>query len=116
MKVLIIDDNPKMRTFIRQVLTETSTEIYECTDGQWALQAYREYRPDWVFMDIKMNLKDGITATREIHEEFPEAKIIIVTEYSDDVFRKEAKVAGAIDYVLKEHLLTIVPKLTGQRT
>ena len=67
MKVLIIDDNPKMRTFIRQVLTETSTEIYECTDGQWALQAYREYRPDWVFMDIKMNLKDGITATREIH-------------------------------------------------
>ena len=58
-------------------------------------------------MDVEMKEKDGLTATREIMEMHPEAKILILTKYDTDRMREAAKRAGACEYVLKENLLTI---------
>ena len=64
-------------------------------------------KPDWVLMDIKMAPMDGITATNKIRNLYPDANIIIVTDYDDANLKNEARAAGAVGYVLKENLTKI---------
>ncbi len=105
MTLLIVDDNPQMRRLIRSVIGDMAEIIAECCDGELALAAYTEQRPDWVLMDIKMAEMDGITATQRLKAAFPEARILIVTDYDDADLRESARVAGAEGYVVKENLL-----------
>ncbi len=55
-------------------------------------------------MDIEMDDIDGLKATRILKREFPDAHIIIVSQYDDKVFREEAEMAGAIGYVTKDNM------------
>src|SRR5947207_2960704 len=82
MKLLIVEDNEKMRCLIKCLLSDVTEAIYECTDGSEALNAYSEQRPDWVLMDIKMGKTDGIEATQQITAAFPDARVVIVTDYN----------------------------------
>jgi two-component system, NarL family, response regulator DegU len=107
MKLLIIDDHSLMRRLIRRVVCDLVSDVEECGDGSEALAAYHQYRPDWVVMDIEMSRMDGITATREILEAFPAARIVIVSKHDDEHIREAAQAAGACGYVLKENLLAI---------
>jgi CheY-like chemotaxis protein len=102
--LLIVEDNPKMRQMIRSLFPESNYQIYECEDGSEALESYKLYKPEWVLMDIVMKKMDGITATKHIIDSFPDAKVIIVTDYDDESLRQKAKLAGAYDYVIKEDL------------
>jgi len=68
------------------------------------LALYRKHKPDWVLMDIRMGAMDGIAATREVTSAFPNARVIIVTNYNDSFLRAEAEEAGAVGYVLKDDL------------
>lgn len=104
MKILIVDDNSGIRRVIDAVLKDLVDEIRQCTDGEDALKAYSEFHPDFVLMDVGMKNMDGITATGEILEYDPAARIIIVTDYADAFFRKAATEAGAFGYVLKDNL------------
>ncbi len=106
--VLIVDDSQPMRELIKMMLAGVAEIIGECADGVDALEAYERLRPDWVLMDIGMKNVDGITATRQITTAYPQAKIIIVTDYNDDDLRRAAREAGASGYVVKEDLLDIV--------
>jgi len=105
--LLIVEDNSSMRRLIKSVVKDLAINIHECEDGAEALEAYETYHPEWVLMDVEMKEKDGFTATREITEAHPQAKILILTKYSTDRMRDEAERAGACEYVLKENLLTI---------
>ena len=58
-------------------------------------------------MDIEMKTLDGISATRQIKRTFPDARIVMVTEYDNDDWREEARRAGACEYVLKENLFAL---------
>ncbi len=107
MSFLIVDDNAVMRRTIRRVVEEFAGEIIECGDGAKALEAYQKNLPDWVLMDVEMSDKDGLTATREICDEFSSAKIVIVTKHGDTKIREAARNAGAIGYVVKENLLEL---------
>jgi len=98
---------------IRSIVADLVTEVHECTDGSEASAAYKEQRPDWVLMDIKMNDVDGLTAARQIHTASPEAKIMIVTDYDGADLREAAQLAGACEYVVKEDLLEIRRILLG---
>jgi len=102
--VLVVDDNTDMRRLIRSIVSDLAGYIVECADGLQAIQAYAAHKPDWVLMDIEMPALDGISATQEIKSVFPEAQIVIVTEYDDPNWREEARQAGACAYVLKENL------------
>ncbi len=106
--VLIIDDSQPMRELIKMMLADVAEIVGECSDGADALAAYERLRPDWVLMDIGMKNVDGITATRQIMAAYPQAKIMIVTDYNDDDLRRAARAAGASGYVVKENLLDIV--------
>src|SRR5215831_6452627 len=104
MKVLIVEDNPSMRRMIRRMVARVAVEISECDDGAAACSLYGELRPDWVLMDIELGQVNGITATRRIKADYPEARVVIVTNYDDKQLRETARIAGACEYVLKEDL------------
>lgn len=105
--LLIVEDNPAMRRLIKSIVADLALRVHECADGIEALEAYEKIHPEWVLMDVEMRKKDGFTATREIIEAHPEAKIVIVTKYAAEGMRDAAKKAGACEYVLKENLMEI---------
>lgn len=105
--LLIVEDNSKMRGMIKSLFAESKYQLYECEDGSEALAAYKKYNPEWVLMDIMMKRLDGISATRQILNYHPDAKVIIVTDFDDNELRKQAKSAGAYDYILKEDLQSL---------
>ncbi len=104
MKVLIVDDNAQIRLLLRDYLPASASDIYECSDGVEALSSFKKYHPDWVLMDQDMPVMDGITATRGIIAEFPQAHICMVTAYDSDALRNEALAAGASGFVVKDRL------------
>jgi CheY-like chemotaxis protein len=107
MKVLIIDDNEKVRLLLRDYLPASVDEIYECVDGGEAFALYQKHRPDWVLMDWEMPNVNGITAIRRIIAEFPQAHICMVTAFDEEAIRAEALLAGASAFVLKDNLFEL---------
>jgi len=107
MNLLIVEDSEAMRRMIVKLVGGLAERTYECSDGAQALSAYTTHRPDWVLMDVKMKEMDGISATRRIRDSYPEANIMIVTDYDDTDLREAARKAGARDYVTKENLLDV---------
>jgi two-component system response regulator DesR len=117
MTLLIVEDSSEMRRLIRGTVCNASDVVYECGNGKDALENYQLHRPDWVSMDVEMPGLDGISATRQIKRAFPEARIIVVSQYNDPEMREEARRAGAIGYLLKDELLRlreILGKRSGQ--
>lgn len=91
---MIADDSFQIRRMIRCCVLRIGGEVYECGDGGAALEAFVRHRPDWVLMDIKIPVMDGIKATRRIRASDSVARIIIVTNYNDALLRIEAMKAG----------------------
>ena len=116
MRLLIVEDNYQMRRLIKSIVGDLADLAFECGDGAEALEAYRAHEPDWVLMDIEMKTLDGISATRQIKAAFPDARVVIVTEYDNDDWRIEARDAGACGYVLKENLLEVRRILQSPKT
>jgi len=107
MTVLIVEDNDGIRRLLRRALFEVASNILECRDGADALDAYVRHKPDVVLMDVRMPRVDGLTATRQIRQVDPSAKVVIVTDYDDEDLRVAAVEAGACDYALKQNLAVL---------
>jgi CheY-like chemotaxis protein len=108
MRLLIVEDNPQMRRVLKSFVADYADEIYECSDGAAALGCYAKFLPDFVLMDLQMPNLDGISASLEIKAEFPQAKILIVTNYDEPEMREAAFMSGVCGYVLKENLLPLI--------
>lgn len=107
MKILLVDDNARMRRMLKSLLADNATEFVECADGADALAAYTTHQPDVVLMDIAMPKVDGLTATSEIRRVHPLAQILILTNLDHADLRGKAQAAGACGYVLKENMLEL---------
>jgi CheY-like chemotaxis protein len=107
MRYLIVDDNENIRQVIRQAVCGEGDDVFECPDGTEVLAAYQAFKPDVVLMDIQMPGRDGIRTTAEIKRRFPDARIVIVTEYNTPVFRDAAMKAGALAFVSKEDIFKL---------
>lgn len=107
MKLLVVDDNAEMRRLIISIVRDLANEIAECADGADALAFYTKFQPDLVLMDLKMPKVDGITASLQIINEFPTAKICVVSDYSDERTKEAARLSGVSNYVVKENLYEI---------
>src|SRR5262245_39862997 len=103
-RILAADDHPLIRAGLVSFLaTEPNLEVVvEAGDGEEALENYRELRPDVVLMDLSMPLMDGVAATRAIVEEYPDAKIIMLTTYGGDEDIHRSLDAGAVGYLVKD--------------
>jgi DNA-binding NarL/FixJ family response regulator len=102
-RVLIVDDDDLMRAGLRGVLSsDASIEVVgEASDGRDAVYRTRLLQPDVVLMDVRMPDLDGISATRELLEAFPEVRVVIVTTFEQDDYIFGALRAGASGFLLK---------------
>ena len=102
-KVLIVDDDALMRAGLRGVLAsdEGIELVGEADDGRQAAYRTRLLEPDVVVMDVRMPDLDGISATREVLEAFPDVKVVILTTFEQDDYIFGALSAGASGFLLK---------------
>ena len=121
-RILAVDDHPMLREGIASLVASQSDMelIAEASTGREALEKFRNHRPDLTLMDLQMPDMDGIEAMVAIRDEFPEARIIVLTTYKGDVQVLRALKAGARAYLLKgllrkELLETIRAVYAGQK-
>jgi len=102
-RVLVVDDDDLMRAGLRGVLaSDAAIEVVgEASDGRDAVYRARLLSPDVVLMDIRMPDLDGISATRELLEAFPDVRVMIVTTFEQDDYIFGALRAGASGFLLK---------------
>lgn len=100
--VLVCDDSMLVRKKLKnQLLALAEMEILEAEDGATAVELYRENKPDLVFMDIVMPVKDGIVALEEIREIDPGARVVMASSVGTSQNLKRAIDAGAFDFIQK---------------
>jgi DNA-binding NarL/FixJ family response regulator len=102
-RVLVTDDHAIVRDGICALLALTGDieAVGEATNGREALELVRKLAPDVVIMDIAMPLMDGLEATRRIHKESPQTKVIVLTQYEDREYVLPVIEAGASGFVSK---------------
>lgn len=107
-RVMAVDDHPLMMAGISgEINAQPDMRIVaEARDGDEALELFRTHRPDVTLMDIRMPKVNGIAAISAIREEFPRARIIVLTTAAGDVQIVRAFKAGAVGYLLKNLLRT----------
>ena len=103
-RIIVADDHPVVRGGLVALLrTIPSLDVVgEAADGATAVRLTHEHRPDVVLMDVRMPGMDGVEATRQIREQTPESRVLILTMYDDDATVFTAMKAGAQGYLLKE--------------
>ncbi|MCL7491632.1 MULTISPECIES: response regulator transcription factor [Streptomyces] len=105
-RVLLADDQLLVRAGFKVLLdAQPDIEVVaEAADGQQALAAVREHRPDIVLMDIRMPVVDGLVATRKITEDprLPDVKVVMLTTFELDEYVFEAIRSGASGFLVKD--------------
>lgn len=114
MKLLIVDDNPIMRKLIRSMVTDVNDTVSELDDGEKVVQMYTDATPDFVLMDIGMPKVNGIMATENLKKEFPDARVIIVTNYSGKEIHDAAEEAGVEKYFMKDDITEVKKYLISE--
>lgn len=119
-KILIIDDDFFITTALKTIL-ESDSELKVIAignDGKDAASLYERHQPDVLLMDIRMKEMNGLEATELILKEFPNARILLLTTFSDDEYIVKALKFGTKGYLLKQDYNCIIPAIkavyTGQ--
>jgi DNA-binding NarL/FixJ family response regulator len=102
--VLLVDDHQLVRAGL-QALLDTAADLEvvgQAADGEEALRLASELHPDVVLMDLSMPVLDGVEATRRLLKEQPDARVVVLTSFSESERVTEALSAGAIGYQLKD--------------
>jgi DNA-binding NarL/FixJ family response regulator len=104
--LLLVDDQNLIRQGLKALLElEPDLQIVgEAENGQIALDLVKKLQPQVVLMDIRMPVMDGVTATKEICQQFPQVNVLMLTTFDDDNY-----VAAAIKYGAKGYLLKDTP-------
>ena len=100
-KVLVVDDEHEVVSFLEDFLRRFDLEVVSVTDASQALSDFKTHNPDFVFLDIQMPEKNGIEILRELKSFDPQVKVIMITARHDEEYQVQAKQLGAIDYITK---------------
>jgi two-component system, chemotaxis family, chemotaxis protein CheY len=111
-KVMIVDDNAEMRTLIRSLLSGVAHDFVECAGGEEGVSRFATEHPDWTIMDVCMPGVNGLAATRRIKAQFPEARILVITQHHSLKLRDSAREAGATSFLEKDQLVCLESILT----
>ncbi len=122
-RILAVDDHPLFRSGIAALLATQPdmSLVAEASNGREAIEQFRTHHPDITLMDLQMPEMNGLDAMIAIRDEFPEARIIVLTTYTGDVQVLRAMKTGARAYLLKnlldkELLQTIRAVHAGKKT
>ena len=102
-RILVVEDQEDNRQILRDLLSNAGYDMIEAEDGQQAITAAAEHRPDLILMDIQLPMLDGYEATRRIKADpaLRSITIIAVTSYALNGEEQIARAAGCDDYVPK---------------
>jgi DNA-binding NarL/FixJ family response regulator len=105
-RVLTVDDHPLMSAGIAGVIDSQPDMqvVAQATDGAQSVELFRTHQPDVTLMDIRMPHVNGLDAVTLIRQEFPQARIVVLTTVGGDVQALRAFKAGAVGYLLKNTL------------
>ena len=103
-RILLAEDHKVVREGTRRLLeSQPDFEIVgEASDGVEAVELAKKYRPEMVIMDVSMPRLNGIEATKQIKDMYPNMAILVLTGYDDDEYVFALLEAGAAGYLLKE--------------
>ena len=113
-RVLSVDDHPLLREGIAAIINnEPDMEmIAQASNGHEAIELFRRHRPDVTLMDLRLPDTSGIDAMSAIRNEFPEARVIMLSTFEGDVEIQRSLTAGARGYMLKSmppaELVTVI--------
>lgn len=104
LRIILVDDHEIVRLGLKTLLSRYPQfeVVADAGDAREALEQVRRHLPDVVVMDIRLPGRNGVEATREIMEKYPDVKVIILTSYADEDILFDAIAAGAAGYVLKQ--------------
>ncbi len=100
-KGIIVDDAAVMRVRLKSILAPKYEIIAEAENGTEALELYRKLQPDFITMDISMEKMNGMETLHKIMDEFPDAKIVMVSAVGQKKQVFEALEKGAKDFIIK---------------
>ncbi|MHC5064447.1 MAG: response regulator transcription factor [Planctomycetota bacterium] len=102
-KVLVVDDEPFICRSLSFVLRKEDYEVLEARNGEEALEAIAEHRPDLVFLDVMMPKINGFEVTKRVKRDpdLVQIKIILLTAKGQEQDRATGKAMGADDYMTK---------------
>lgn len=102
-RLLLVDDQALFREGLRILLSQNPRLeiVAEAGNGEEAIAAAKLHVPDIVLMDLRMPRLNGVEATRQITQEMPDTRVIVLTTFEDDDEVYEAITAGAAGYLLK---------------
>lgn len=102
-KILVVDDEPFICRSLTFVLKKGNYDVLEARNGEEALSAIREHKPDLVFLDVMMPKIDGFQVTEAVRSDasLDDVKIILLTAKGQECDKEVGKTAGANDYMTK---------------
>lgn len=103
-RLVLVDDQSLIRRGLRALLkTDLELEVVgEAENGKTAIDLVATLQPDLVLMDVRMPVMDGVLATREICQCFPQIKVLVLTTFDDREYVTQALQSGASGYLLKD--------------
>ena len=111
MNIVIIDDDQLVALSLQTIL-ESNENIHVAatgSNGEEAVKLYDELTPDVILMDIRMGNMNGLEASESIISAHPDARILLLTTFSDDEYIIKALSLGAKGYILKQNFESIAP-------
>lgn len=113
--ILVVEDYPDTRSFMKFILEDYGYEVIEAENGQAAVESVKSNAPDLILMDMSMPVMDGLTATKTIRKFDGMARlpIIAVTAYGKSYYR-QAMEAGCDDLINKPLDPTVLKPILNQ--
>lgn len=111
-RIIIIDDDDIVVMSLKMIAEASGIEVVATgTSGEDAIKLYELHKPDILLSDIRMDGIGGTAAAAQILKEFPDAKILFLTTFSDDEYVTDALKYGVKGYILKQDFEGIVPAI-----
>ena len=103
-RVVLADDHPVVREGLAALINQQGDMevVADATDGEQAIAAYEQHRPDLMMLDLRMPKLDGLAVIERVLKAHPEARLLVVTSYDDDEDIFQSLTRGAKGYLLKD--------------
>ena len=103
-RLLLVDDQTLIRQGLKSLLDAMPDleVVGEAENGAIALEQIASLSPDVVLMDVRMPVMDGVVATQQIQQQFPETKVLVLTTFDEEDYVRPAMENGAMGYLLKD--------------